>query len=400
MAIINKDSDTWSSKVGVHLTGLYFYALNNNLEELENSSVIGFAPTIQSVVFCPFFNVDNVDLYKIGFDTDYFGKPSTQQVNVYRIVNKQYYYTDKLFSKNLFFNKPSISLRNWQNESKLQMSPYTYYQIADYYNSPLEIEPQYLPNNGQLDVKVMYTVSNKGSYNLFVDGYKGDYLGNVHGIINQNSLDIPVSSSAYSQFLANSKNSFTTNLTNAIDTNNLNKAQNKTNFQLDLLNSVSNFGNLLGVFTGGINSGAKYQMASQQLELSKQQTIASAMAQVRDLETAPRSMVSTGNDALFSMSNSTFNVNLVKFGLSGDGYERLENYFAMYGYKQNKFMAVNYRNRYYYNYIKTLDCNIKGNIPKEYLEKIKTIFNNGLTFWHVDRENVKILDYSYDNYEI
>lgn len=401
MSITTTDFDNWKTKIGNFYGGLYYYVLKPDFEEDDNGSILGFVNTIQSAVFCPFFNTDYFSIYKIPFDTNYFGKPSNNPVNVYRITGTQNFIVNNLYSDNLFFKNPKKQLRNWENESKLQMSPYTYYLLCDFYNQPLEIEPQYLPNNGTLDLKVMYTISNRGGYNLYIDGYKGDYKGNVHGIINQSSLDIPVLSSAYSQFLATSKNSFNQNLQNTIDTNNLSKAHNKTNFELSLMdNLASNWKNIIGAFTSGVKSGANYEMTNQQLELNKQQAISSALAQVKDLETSPRAVASVGNDALFSMNNSKYGIDLIKFGLSGDGYERLGTYFALYGYKQNKFMSVNYRNRYYYNYIKTLDCNLKGNIPKEYLQKIKQIFNNGVTVWHVDREGVKMYEYIYDNYEV
>ena len=65
-------------------------------------------------------------------------------------------------------------------------------------------------------------------------------------------------------------------------------------------------------------------------------------------------------------------------------------------------MNVNTRNRYYYNYVKTIGVNLKATsgIPRNYLEEIKSIYNNGVTIWHVDRDNVVVGDYSKDNYEV
>ena len=57
---------------------------------------------------------------------------------------------------------------------------------------------------------------------------------------------------------------------------------------------------------------------------------------------------------------------------------------------------------YYYNYVKTTGVNLKATsgVPRNYLEEIKSIYNNGVTIWHVDRHNVVVGDYSKDNYEV
>ena len=81
--------------------------------------------------------------------------------------------------------------------------------------------------------------------------------------------------------------------------------------------------------------------------------------------------------------------------------ERIGLYFHTYGYAQNKMMKPNLRSRYYFNFIKTLDANVRGaGIPREHLNKIKNIFNQGTTIWHVDRGSVVVGDYTKDNYEV
>lgn len=81
--------------------------------------------------------------------------------------------------------------------------------------------------------------------------------------------------------------------------------------------------------------------------------------------------------------------------------KKIGDYFAMFGYKQNKLMDINVNSRHYYNYVKTIGINIKSNkIPSNYLNTLKNIFDNGVTIWHIDNENVNIGDYSMDNKEV
>ena len=56
----------------------------------------------------------------------------------------------------------------------------------------------------------------------------------------------------------------------------------------------------------------------------------------------------------------------------------------------------NLRSKISWNYIQTVKCNIKGtNIDPNDLEKIKRVFDNGITLWH----NKNVGDYSQNNGE-
>ena len=42
--------------------------------------------------------------------------------------------------------------------------------------------------------------------------------------------------------------------------------------------------------------------------------------------------------------------------------------------------------KYHFNYIETIDCNIEGSFPELHIEKLKNIFNKGITIWHFGNE--------------
>ena len=71
----------------------------------------------------------------------------------------------------------------------------------------------------------------------------------------------------------------------------------------------------------------------------------------------------------------------------------IDDYFTYYGYMTKQFKIPNITGRKSWNYVKTEGCNITGNIPFNDLANIKTIYNNGITFWHGDY----IGDYTLDN---
>lgn len=72
----------------------------------------------------------------------------------------------------------------------------------------------------------------------------------------------------------------------------------------------------------------------------------------------------------------------------------IDNFFSMYGYKTNLVKLPNLSNRSKWNYVKTINANILGDIPQKDLQKIKDLFNNGITLWH---NPLYFLDYSQTN---
>lgn len=72
----------------------------------------------------------------------------------------------------------------------------------------------------------------------------------------------------------------------------------------------------------------------------------------------------------------------------------IDNYFSMYGYKINLVKQPNLTGRQNWNYVKTINANITGDIPQNDIEILKSIFNNGTTIWH---NASTFLDYSQSN---
>ena len=61
--------------------------------------------------------------------------------------------------------------------------------------------------------------------------------------------------------------------------------------------------------------------------------------------------------------------------------QRIDDFFTMYGYKIMQLKVPNINVRPYWSYCKTIGCNIRGNIPVQDANKIKQIFDNGITHW-------------------
>lgn len=60
----------------------------------------------------------------------------------------------------------------------------------------------------------------------------------------------------------------------------------------------------------------------------------------------------------------------------------IDDFFTQFGYKVNRLGQPHLHVRTYFDFIKTIDVNIEGDIPEHDLEEIRKMFNNGIRFWH------------------
>lgn len=83
-----------------------------------------------------------------------------------------------------------------------------------------------------------------------------------------------------------------------------------------------------------------------------------------------------------SFANDQLTFTYYKFSIKREYAEIIDNFFSMYGYKVNRLATPNIHKRLNWDYIKTIDVNLEGNIPEKDLTTIRNLFNNGCTFWH------------------
>jgi hypothetical protein len=105
-----------------------------------------------------------------------------------------------------------------------------------------------------------------------------------------------------------------------------------------------------------------------------------------------------GNNLAFDLSDNNTSLKFMRYGIAPSIKKILGDFFGKYGYKCMEVKTPNLRSRYYYNYIKTVGCNIKGDFDNNDLATLKSIFDNGITIWH-NHSGVTPLSYSYDNVE-
>lgn len=441
------DMDSWKSNLYGLPYPIYFYWYSRSElgEDAENdSSVMGNCPSILSIQYVPFLEKKDFEITTHHYDVNRFGKVRTDTPSlsfvpwVYRIQRIKDEGRIKEVGEFEVY-KPSGKktgkgqTRYWRNESRLFNYPYSFALLTDNLNAPLTIKYHLCKTeNNRSKIKVRNTLSDRCSYGLYIEGYKGDNSGSMEAMVSGDSHELPCSSSAYSQWFASSKASTSASVNAQVQqafmqtaqSNAMTGLQNQhsmTNQTIGGISAIGNglaYGGIMGLGSGMLQAGMLGIQAGQQREvnnlnnkfvqqsagLSKQTAINQALARVQDLKSTPNTMVSMGSDLIYGFNKGGSQLSLYRYFVTTEYATKLADYWALYGYKQNKIMNVakNLRTRYFYNYIKTIGCNLKGNgnVPSEHMETIRNILDKGVTIWHIDREGVDVSDYSMDNYEV
>ena len=122
--------------------------------------------------------------------------------------------------------------------------------------------------------------------------------------------------------------------------------------------------------------------------------IGRSIAQVYEHSLMPPQAKGNENSGDITFSSNNMDIPLYKMTIRAEYAEIIDNYFSMYGYKTNLVKLPNLNTRPNWNFIKTINCNIIGDIPQKDIQKIKDMFNNGVTLWH---NPSTFLDYSQTN---
>lgn len=94
-------------------------------------------------------------------------------------------------------------------------------------------------------------------------------------------------------------------------------------------------------------------------------------------------------DVTFSAGRNTFT--FYHMCIREEFAKIIDSFFDMFGYKINQVKTPNFSSRSRWNYIKTNNVNLDGNVPQDDLRTIRLMFDNGVTFW---KHTATIEDYS------
>ena len=385
--------------------GYYYYYIPYN--NLEYGKFLGVCSAIESLTYNPFLSDENVTYLEATYDKNRYGSINSGACTIKRVMSCSEITKELSNNINLFnLNSPY--------DLKLQFYPFTYFIITDYMNEPLLIKPQLVYNtNNKLIVKIE-TTAISGRYRLYVENNKNDKTGKLEGITNNMTYQLPVSSTAYSQFYASSMSSFNNNITNSLLENDMSLRQNVNTATLNTKQSEFNAGlsaiaslitgNLTGVVSNGVSLIQQQEKLdnlinnlNEQNKFKENEIISNKNAKINDLLNTPNSIKTSGNDSIFNLTINNRKIDVIKYTITPQYKKRINNYFKRYGYAFNDYAIPDIYSREHYNFLKCNVCHlISETIPREHQEEIKQIFESGITLWHLEN-GVTPLDYSVSN---
>lgn len=142
-------------------------------------------------------------------------------------------------------------------------------------------------------------------------------------------------------------------------------------------------GAILGSGIGMLSAGASFY------NLAKEQFIAKTKANLIPDQVGGNL---NAGDYLWAKYRSPFT--FLPMSIKAEYARIIDDFFDAFGYQVNRLKVPNTAHRQNWWYTKTINVNITGNVPNEEMNKIKSAYNNGLTFW---RNQSNFLNYSVSN---
>lgn len=272
-------------------------------------------------------------------------------------------------------------------ESKLLMYPYTQLTLDDFKGNRVMFKNEYIFNpNIILLIKGSLGHSNKTSYGIQDYNYNSteySLQGNMsdeHALINNEPNDVPILTDMLAAYIQGNRNSL------------------QVQKQSILWNGSMN---AIGGIVGGVGAGlSKNPVGVASAGVGVVQGIGNTVLEIQamqakkqDIANTPSQIAKMGSNTSYTIGNNFNGLFLIKKQIKSEYRRKLEHFFNMFGYKINEVKIPNFHTRQYWNYVQTSSCTITGNFNNEDLQKLKSVFDNGITFWHTD----DVGNYSLDN---
>jgi hypothetical protein len=175
-------------------------------------------------------------------------------------------------------------------------------------------------------------------------------------------------------------------------------AQNQNSLNMQYMGSALSTLGGGAILTGGIASGNPALMLSGAGNMaSGLMPIFGAMAKQKDMQVQPPQARGNTSTGYLNVANGKQDFTFYKMSITYEYAKRIDDYFTMYGYKVSELKVPETHSRKYWNYIKTINCNISASIDNDDKIKICSIYDHGVTLWHYIAGDFDICDYSKSN---
>lgn len=265
-------------------------------------------------------------------------------------------------------------------ESKLLMYPYTNLVVDDFKGNRHAYKLEYIRDPF---VSAIFKGSTGLSnfHSVTIDGYNSDvmaveteslFTSNDHAVIDNQPNDIPVINDYLTAFLQGNKNQ----IQNQTDTIQFNGIMNGVRSAA----MIATPSNPMDMIQDKVSSGFDLVQGAGNTSLQ----IQAIEAKQNDIANIPPSIGKMGSNTAYNAGNNYASFYFIKKQIKPEYMRKLNDYFNAYGYKVNEVKQPNLHTRRYWNFVQTIDCNIKADMNFADLHQIKKIFDNGITLWHTN----------------
>lgn len=260
---------------------------------------------------------------------------------------------------------------NYQpHNNKLLTAPYRYMKVSN--NNGIDVTYNYEDfvidaNNGNPTFIIYSCLAIGGSVRMVPMNYKGIQYNHDEGI---NMGKFPTLSWVNDEFI----NWLTQNAVNI---------------------GISTLGNITQIVGGALMiTGGATAISGGSAILSGLTGIANTVGQVYQHNKVPTQVEGNINSGDVITASNKNDFIFYDMSIKEEYAKVIDRYFDMFGYKVNIVKIPNITGRTNWNFVKTIECNFEGDIPQIFLQRIKQIFNNGITLWH---NPLTMYDYSATN---
>lgn len=122
--------------------------------------------------------------------------------------------------------------------------------------------------------------------------------------------------------------------------------------------------------------------------------VADVVSKFYQLSVDPNIGVGSASTGNASISHGVYGLYGGRVSVTANQARIIDDFFSMYGYAVNVVKVPEITNRPHWNYIKTVGCQINSSIPNIFANKIRSIYDNGITFW---KNASEVGNYGLDN---
>lgn len=346
---------------------------NNKFDQLmtylTNEQNANKVVSMNFLPFLPFTHSDNYDgfEYTVNIGSSFLTLLPNKQLSRVR-GNAMHEYTKEYGVSDVYAKAKS---GRGITESKLLMYPYTYLSLMDNNGNNVNLYPQYLSSkNLAISARAVLDGRYRAVYTPI--GYRKNSANLESSLIDNIAYDIPIINDYTATYLQGNRNSLF------------------MSSGAGIVGSIVTTGVGAGMLAGGNPYGSGL-VAGGMGSLIK--NVGGTLAKYSDINNIPNNLEKQRSNSVFNIADNKFLPMILIKQISQEKIDILQSFFRTFGYAVHKTKLPNLKTRQHFNYIKTIGCNVIAPIPQDNLNKVKAIFDNGVTLWHTN----DMYNYSLEN---